>query len=369
MPTPVASSIASNDLEQTSAVSGQALWVLIGVSTLLRLLWAATLGAAVDEPYYIQYIVHPAWSYFDHPPMVAFVGMPGVLLAGDVYSLFGLRVGFIGLFAGSTWLLARLTTRYYGPRAGLLAALALNVSGYFGMAVGTMAFPDGPLLFFWLLTIDRLAVALDDPRRWSTWAWVGIAWGRDAEQIPRGPLAGWGRALFAPTTAGAAVPATAGAVFGGYDRLVAVRAGVRLERHARLGLAAIPRRRASASTGFRPDHLVAALGAEALYFFPWLWIGLVGILVQLAWRGIRDWDDGETFLVSQAVPALALFHAVASFDRIMPYWPLFGFVSLLPLLGRGVGQWPGNAPDRGASVARDRHRHSGCAGRVDLDSS
>ncbi len=73
----------------------------------------------------------------------------------------GLRLGFIALFAGSTWLMARLTSRYYGPRAGVLAALALNATGYFGMAVGTIAQPDGPLLFFWLLTLDRLAVALD----------------------------------------------------------------------------------------------------------------------------------------------------------------------------------------------------------------
>ena len=38
--------------------------------------------------------------------------------------------------------------------------------------------------------------------------------------------------------------------------------------------------------------------------------------------------------MSQALPALVLFHVVASFQRIMPYWPLFGFISLIPLLGR-----------------------------------
>ena len=104
--------------------------------------------------------------------------------------------------------------------------------------------------------------------------------------------------------------------------------------------------RASASTGVRLDHLAVAVGAEMLYFFPWLWVGLVMILVRLARRGPRDWADGETFLVCQAVPALALFHAVASFERIMPYWPLFGFVSLIPLLGR---QWAEGLEARPAS--------------------
>ena len=153
------------------------LWALIGVSTILRLVWAGSLGAAFDEPYYFQYIQHPAFGYFDHPPMVALVGALGLALTGDALSVFGLRFGFILLFAGSTWLMARLTTRFYGPWTGFLAALALNACGYFGMAVATIAQPDGPLLFFWLLTLDRLAVALDDPDRLVPWMGVGAAWG------------------------------------------------------------------------------------------------------------------------------------------------------------------------------------------------
>ena len=66
-------------------------------------------------------------------------------------------LAFIALFAGSTWLLARLTTRCYGELAGFLAALALNLTAYYGLAASTFALPDGPLLFFWLLTIDRLS--------------------------------------------------------------------------------------------------------------------------------------------------------------------------------------------------------------------
>jgi 4-amino-4-deoxy-L-arabinose transferase-like glycosyltransferase len=45
------------------------------------------------------------------------------------------------------------------------------------MAVATIAQPDGPLLFFWLLTLDRLSVALEDPDRLAPWLGVGLAWG------------------------------------------------------------------------------------------------------------------------------------------------------------------------------------------------
>src|SRR5687768_15934259 len=154
----------------------RALYWLIGVSTALRLVWAAGLGPGNDEAYHYLFTVHRDWSYFDHPPMLAVVGTLGMALAGGS-STFGLRLGFIALFAGSTWLMAGLTSRFYGPRAGFFAAFALNVSAYYTAAAGMFALPDGPMLFFWLLTLDRLAIALESPRSPRLWVMVGLAWG------------------------------------------------------------------------------------------------------------------------------------------------------------------------------------------------
>jgi 4-amino-4-deoxy-L-arabinose transferase-like glycosyltransferase len=155
----------------------RALWGLIAVATLLRLAWAASLGPGNDEAYYFLFTAHPDWSYFDQPPMVALVEAAGLVLSGGMARLLALRLGFIALFAGASALLARLTARLHGPRAGVLAAFLLNATGYYGLAAGTFALPDGPLLFFWLLTLDRLVVALRAPDRPGPWAGVGLAWG------------------------------------------------------------------------------------------------------------------------------------------------------------------------------------------------
>jgi 4-amino-4-deoxy-L-arabinose transferase-like glycosyltransferase len=326
---------SDREQKQSRVINRRALWALIGVWTILRLAWAASLGAAIDEPYYFQYIHHPALSYFDHPPMVALVGAIGLALAGDAFSVFGLRVGFIALFAGSMWLIARLTARLYGPKAGVLAALILSSSGYFGMAVATIAQPDGPLLFFWLLTLDRLAVALDNPNRLTPWLGVGFAWGGamlskyHAVLLPAGVLlhmvlwpqarrslrnrgpylaAAIGLMLFAPVILWNATHGWASFLFQGG--------------------------RASSSHSIRLDQLCATLGVEALYLFPWLWIAMVRILAKIIRRGPRTWDKNESFLICQAAPALVLFHAIATQRWVMPYWPLFGFIALMPLLGQ-----------------------------------
>src|SRR6516165_5629425 len=149
----------------------RALLILIAISTTLRLVTACFLGLGNDEAYHWLYATHPALGYYDHPPMMAWIEMLGLTLAGAGASAWALRLGFIVMFAGSTWLLARLTTRYYGERAGFLAALALNLTGYYGLAASTFALPDGPLLFFWLLTIDRLSVAIEHPRQNGPWVW------------------------------------------------------------------------------------------------------------------------------------------------------------------------------------------------------
>ncbi len=313
----------------------RALWVLIGVSTAIRLVWACLLGAAVDEPYYFQFIRHLDWSYFDHPPMVALVGLPGLILAGDPYSVPGLRLGFIILFACSTWLIARLATRYFGAKAGFYAALALNVSGYFGLGVGTIAQPDGPLLFFWLLTLDRLSIAFQSERGINPWVWVGLAWGGAMQSKYHAVLLPVGALLFLALrpesrrclkTPGPYLAAVLG---------LTIFAPVVVWNSAH-GWASFLFQggRAEAPKAFRLDHLAVAIGSETLYLFPWLWLAMAGLLVLLLWRGVKSWDVGESFMVSQAVPALLLFHWVASFGRIMPYWPLFGFIALMPLLGR-----------------------------------
>jgi hypothetical protein len=313
----------------------RALWGLIAVSGLLRLALASSLGLGNDEAYHYLFTVHPDWSYYDHPPMVAVVETVGMALMGGRASELGLRLGFIALFAGSTWLMARLTTRSYGPRAGWFAALGLNLTAYHSFAAGMFALPDGPLLFFWLLTLDRLAVALESPEKLAPWLWVGLAWG--------GGLLSKYHAIFLPlgTLLYLALEPSARPWLRRPGPYLAVVVGLIvfgpvLAWNAEHGWVSFVFQggRAVGTLAFRPDTLLGALLGQAAYLFPWIWWPLVVILIGRGRRLLGDLGASDRFLLCQAIVPLAVFTMVACTRSVLPHWTLVGFLSLFPLLGR-----------------------------------
>jgi len=48
-------------------------FLLMGISLLLRALVAALTDLGNDEVYYWTYALYPDWSHFDHPPMVGWI--------------------------------------------------------------------------------------------------------------------------------------------------------------------------------------------------------------------------------------------------------------------------------------------------------
>jgi 4-amino-4-deoxy-L-arabinose transferase-like glycosyltransferase len=318
--------------------SRRALLVLIAFSALVRLIWAAMLGPGNDEAYHYLFAVHRDWSYFDHPPMLALVERIGITLSGGTVTPLTLRLGFIALFAGSTWLMARLTARFFGERAGFLAAFALNVTGYHTAAAAVFALPDGPLLFFWLLTLDQLASALSSPGPKPIMPWVGVgcAWGAamlskyHAIFLPAGTLL----YLVAHPTArhwlrrpGPYIAAIVGLVI--FSPVLAWNA-----THGWSSFA-FQAGRALGGPSLRLDTLLSGLIGPAIYLFPWIWARLLIILVSRG-RHVLAAATAPTdrFLICQAVLPLGTFVAVACVRPVLPHWTLVGFLPLFPMLGQ-----------------------------------
>src|SRR5262247_1578636 len=145
----------------------------IALLLMLRFIWAATIHLSPQEAYYWNYSMHPALSYLDHPPMVAWVIRAGTLLLGK--SEIGVRIGGLWLVVVSTWLIYALGRLWFSRRAGLWAALLFQViPAYF--IYGVLITPDGPLICFWLLTIYLVSIAVLKDRPYA-WYGVGAALG------------------------------------------------------------------------------------------------------------------------------------------------------------------------------------------------
>jgi len=154
--------------------SHRPLWILVAAVTLLRLAVIGYFGLGVDEAHYVLYGLHPALSYFDHPPLVGwtewlFTGLFGV-------SEFGARIPAVLIGAASTamvylWLLrlfASETLAFWG-------AFALNASFLFN-ALFMMLMPD-TLLFLFIIPVMALVLRIEAQNRTGDWLLLGVLLG------------------------------------------------------------------------------------------------------------------------------------------------------------------------------------------------
>jgi dolichol-phosphate mannosyltransferase len=147
--------------------------ILIVVAVLLRFVALAAVPLVPEEAYYWMYSQHPSLSYFDHPPMVAWVIGAGTKIFGDTE--FGVRIVGCLLMLAATVMMHRFARAWYDrPTAIIAAALTLVLPLYFG--AGFIATMDSPLIFFWMLALVGVTAALRHGKWWG-WYVAGVGLG------------------------------------------------------------------------------------------------------------------------------------------------------------------------------------------------
>ncbi|MDP4281918.1 MAG: glycosyltransferase family 39 protein [Bacteroidota bacterium] len=139
----------------------QALWILIGISLVIRALLAGMLDLGNDEVYYWTYACYPDWSHFDHPPMVGWI-IQFFTLNLHFTDEFFLRLGAVIFGTINTWIIYETGKKIKDPLTGLYAALLYSASFYCFIIAGTFIMPDTPQSLFWLLSLYLLVSSLPD---------------------------------------------------------------------------------------------------------------------------------------------------------------------------------------------------------------
>jgi 4-amino-4-deoxy-L-arabinose transferase-like glycosyltransferase len=153
---------------------------------------ALFLGAAPQETYYWNYGQHPALSYFDHPPITAYLIRLFSALFGN--NAFALHFTAIFISVILSIIMYHFIAGLFDKRVAFWSVLASSTAFIF--ALGSIIItPDGPLLLFWLLFMMAFYQAVNSNNlKW--WLISGIFLGAALSSKYTACFAGLGAALY-----------------------------------------------------------------------------------------------------------------------------------------------------------------------------
>jgi hypothetical protein len=328
-----------------------AIWVAL--ATLVRLVFFAPVPLGNGEAYYASWSHFLDWSYYDHPPLTAWMVRATTALGASPLAV---RLGPVLASAAFGLLFFRLAERLYRPRTAFIALVIVTAVPVF-LASSFILNPEAPLAPLWvgyLLAVERM-------RRRDEWfrpvvagALMGVAF-----------LAKYTAVLLVPATlvylavspsgrrwlrrpsfyAGAAValvfasPVIVWNQLRGWPSLqlhLVERAGVGVPvagENTVNQLVAISSSSGSSLLGNLARVLVGQLMSYSPLLAPLLAIGLAAGL-RRAWS-----DDRDRFLSAFAWPVLVpLLFAMAKLRDAEQHWTMVAFIPAIILAGRYVDE-------------------------------
>jgi 4-amino-4-deoxy-L-arabinose transferase-like glycosyltransferase len=289
-------------LRQTSPVR-LAIFLLFAL-TVYRLWFITQMEMVPDEAYYWLWSKHPAWSYRDKGPAVAWTIALGTKLFG--HTVFGIRFFAVMLSTGTGVLLFLIARRLYDDRVAFWSLLLASVIPM--VAVGSI-----------LMTIDSLSVFF--------WAWAALIFWK---AIHRDNLADWfwlglaiGAGFLAKFTNGVQLIAIAFFLLWSKKHRPLLFSGQTVMLGAAFVLTSLPILWWNMQTGWvhamalhtrsgvtntfqvHPLELLQFIGGQFGVISPLIAAGMVVAAIALLWK--KHADERVQFLLSQFLPLYALF--------------------------------------------------------------
>lgn len=306
--------------------------LLVTITTLVRLWLAHTLGLGVDEAHYVQYALNPAFSYYDHPPLVGYLIRLFIILMGK-YPL-AARMPAILSGIGTATLLFVLGKKMHSAAAGFWAVVIFNCIPLFSAIGGITVVPDTLLCFFYLLCLFFLW-RLHETGKGYFWYVIGIVTGLSLLTKYTGVFLCPSIFLFT-----ALVPSMRRwfrkkeiylsflfsllmflpVVIWNYENHWA---SFTFQMAHGLGEKAF----------FIPEEFFRNAGAQAGVFSPFIFIFIIYAFIHTIVMSVRK-NEKYFLLLSFALPVILVFAYSGLSNQVLPHWPAVGYLVLLPVLGK-----------------------------------
>ncbi|HYX90306.1 MAG TPA: glycosyltransferase family 39 protein [Myxococcaceae bacterium] len=306
------------------------------VPNLIRLASAPLFELVPQEAYYFLYSQHLALSYFDHPPVLAYVLRLFTEVLGKNELSLRLAAFSLSVLTQLAWL--DLARRHLGPGWDFAALLLLPT----GMVTVTslISTPDGPLLLFWTLAVHQLYGALFESRR-RCWFTAGLAMGLAFDSKYTGLFLQGGLVLFLLLSdehrrwlrtpwpwAGLAVA-----------QFVMTPVYAWNAQHGFASFLFQTADRASHSTGLGLRWTLALFGTQSALLGVPLFIALLALAVRphrLVSKAPTDARTARLFLACFFVPAFLAFLGISFVALVKPNWMMPAYVTGVILAAGGL---------------------------------
>jgi 4-amino-4-deoxy-L-arabinose transferase-like glycosyltransferase len=330
--------------------------IILLAGFLVRLVIASWLHPGFDEAYYYLYTLHPDWSYFDHPPLVAWTTNFGIWLTGGEVSQLTIRIGTLLIYTGSLIFLYLAALRLYTLQIAINTLAIASAIPIFQIAFGTLNIPDTPLLFFWAMSLWLATQEFFDYRVYRPsfrLTLLCLTVGLACLGKYHGFILGFGLigfCLFSPNYRRAlksrwfllGIPVfllTISPVL--YWNIIHDWASFRFQSE-----------RAVPNSGYQIDRLAGTLGVEMLYLFPTfglplLWATIRATIQQIrnfSWKGSArnrafndEWDlEKRALILWFSLPLVLGFTLISGYQQILPAWKMPGYWSATILFAERV---------------------------------
>ncbi len=303
---------------------------------IIRLIIVFTMGIMPQDAYYYFYSEHIDLSYFDHPPMVAYMLKLFSTIFGKSVSILKLAdfittlFSFAGFYYLSTFFLSK--TKAFKTAAFYATTLMLTI-----LSINTT--PDVPLIFFWTLSLIALYKAVFE-NKLLFWILSGILIGLTFDSKYTGLFLLFGLVIFL--------------VFSKKHRHFLFSKEILLTivffiitispifiwniQNDWISFKFQSSERASSilDFNFTPELFFGNLGTQMMMLIPFLYLGMIYMFYKIGRKIItkRNLPNDKTlFLLSFSIPIIAFFFSLSFFYWVKLNWMMPGYIAAIILVG------------------------------------
>ncbi|MDR1940847.1 MAG: glycosyltransferase family 39 protein [Endomicrobium sp.] len=303
-------------------------WIVNIFTAILRLLFIGQAGLTVDEAHYWVYTKFLSLSYFDHPPLIAYI----IKISSEIFgnTPFGVRFPAVVIFFLASWIFYICVKKLYNERTAFFGVLFLNVLPVFSFLGSVISIPDSPLALFWILSFLIFIVIIETKNR-NLWYLFGITSGFALLSKYNAVMIAVGAILFLILSPKHRFWFKEKRFWFSLIIMFAIFIPViawNIENNF-------------ASFGFQLKHgfgsvipklsftyFGRAIGAQAGYVSPLIFPLFLAAAYFCIKEAFIKKDKTALLIACFCLPTLILFNGVALFNEILPHWPAMGYLIL-----------------------------------------